>query len=142
MTPRSWPRRATRPAPASCSWTSLADVRCLDAHAHLGNLELKWSPARALVHYQLGIRIGELSLPGGTAFADLLPWGPIYNRPFLRCLHGSGLCLWRLGRLTEAEAVFARVLALNPSDNQGARFCWADVRQGRTWDEVEAPGRS
>lgn len=121
----------------------VADLRCLDAHAHLGNLEFKWSPARALVHDELGIRIGELSLPAGpVGFDGLLPWGVIYNRPFLRCLHGSGLCLWRLGRLTEAEAVFARVLALNPTDNQGARFCWADVRQSRTWSAVEAPGRS
>ena len=45
-------------------------------------------------------------------------------------------------RLTEAEAVFARVLALNPVDNQGARFCWADVRLGRTWDAVEDTRRS
>ena len=120
-----------------------ADLRCLDAHAHLGNLEFKWSPARALVHYELGTRIGELSLPGGaTGFDGLLPWGVIHNRPYLRCLYGAGLCLWRLGRLPEAEAVFARVLELNPDDNQGARFCWADVREGRTWDEAVGALRS
>jgi hypothetical protein len=29
--------------------------------------------------------------------------------------------------------VFERILSLNPNDNQGVRFCWEDVRKGRTW---------
>jgi hypothetical protein len=56
----------------------------------------------------------------------------------LRCLHGYGLCLWRRGQIAEAESVFERILALNPNDNQGVRFCWHDVRRGRSWDEVNA----
>lgn len=55
-----------------------------------------------------------------------LPWSGLYNRPHLRCLHGYGLCLWRLGRYDEVSAVFERILALNPNDNQGARFCLFD----------------
>lgn len=35
-----------------------------------------------MAHYEVGIRIGELSLPAG--FDGLLDWGRIYNRPFLR----------------------------------------------------------
>lgn len=112
-----------------------ADLRCIDAHAHLGNLVFDRSPERAMVHYEIGIRIGELSLPAG--FDGLLPWGRIYNRPFLRCLHSYGLCLWRLGKLAEAQQVFERILSLNPNDNQGARFCWEDVRNGRSWEEMQ-----
>jgi tetratricopeptide (TPR) repeat protein len=111
------------------------DLRCIDAHAHLGNLEFQHSLERAMTHYEMGIRIGELSLPPG--FDGVLVWGRIYNRPFLRCLHGYGLCLWRLGRLTEARHIFERILALNPNDNQGVRFCWEDVRHGRSWEEVQ-----
>ena len=107
------------------------DLRCIDAHAHLGNLEFDRSPERAMLHYEIGMRIAELSLPVG--FDGLVTWGPIYNRPFLRCLHGYGLCLWRLGRLAQAQRVFMRMLALNPSDNQGVRACWDDVRNGRRW---------
>lgn len=110
------------------------DLRCIDAHAHLGNLEFDRSPDRAIVHYEIGIRIGELSLPSG--FDGVLVWGHIYNRPFLRCLHGYGLCLWRLGRLADARGVFERILSLNPNDNQGVRFCWEDVRHGRSWEET------
>jgi hypothetical protein len=112
-----------------------ADLRCLDAHAHLGNLVFDHSPKAALRHFTVGVRIGELSL--ATDFDGLLPWGHIDNRPFLRCLHGLGLCLWRLGRFAEAEPVFERLLWLNPSDNQGARFVIDAVRAGTGWEELE-----
>ena len=119
------------------------DLRCIDAHAHLGNLEFDRSPERAIVHYEIGFRIGELSLPPG--FDGVLVWGRVYNRPFLRCLHGYAVCLWRSGKFAEAERVFARILSLNPNDNQGVRFCWEDVRKGRSWEEMqerEEAGRS
>jgi hypothetical protein len=116
--------------------TLCTDLRCVDAHAHLGNLEFDHSPQLAIVHYEIGMRIGELSLP--PDFDGLLLWGHIYNRPFLRCLHGYGLCLWRLGQLPQAQLVFERILSLNPNDNQGVRFCWDDVRNGRSWDEMQA----
>lgn len=117
-----------------------SDLRCLDAHAQLGILEFERSPKRAIVHYEIGTRIGELSLPAG--FAGLLVWGRLYNRPFLRCLHGYGLCLWRLGRVAEAQQVFERILSLNPNDNQGVRFCWEDVRKGRSWEALRKRERT
>ncbi|MBI3454216.1 MAG: cytoplasmic protein, partial [Candidatus Rokubacteria bacterium] len=57
------------------------------------------------------------------------------NRPYLRCMQGYGLCLWRLGRDDEAGRVFRQMLWLNPSDNQGVRLLVEDVRAGRAWDE-------
>jgi hypothetical protein len=114
-----------------------ADLRCLDAHAHLGNFVFERRPKEAIRHYEAGVRIGELSLPPG--FDDLLPWGLIDNRPFLRCLSGFGLCLWRLGRFEEAGQVFDRMLWLNPSDNQGVRFLLSDVRSRRRWEDRPEP---
>jgi hypothetical protein len=111
----------------------LADLRCLDAHAHLGNLAFDHESEKAIRHYEVGVRIGELSL--GENFDGLLPWGHINNRPFLRCLNGYGLCLWRLGRFKEADAVFTRMLWLNPADNQGVRGIIDDVRNGEPWYE-------
>jgi len=96
-----------------------ADLRCLDAHAHLGNLafgRMPWEARAVARHYEVGFRIGELSLPAG--FDGVLPWGHIDNRPLLRCMHGFGLCLWHLGQFTEAAQVFDRMLWMNPSDNQ------------------------
>jgi len=77
------------------------------------------------------VRIGELSL--GDHFEGVLPWGLIDNRPFLRCLYGYGLCLWRLERFDEAGDVFERILWLNPSDNQGARIVIDAVRARHPW---------
>jgi len=111
------------------------DLRCLDAHAHLGNLIFDHLPGDAMRHYEVGLRIGGLSL--GSLADGLLPWGLLDNRPFLRCMHGFGLCLWRLEQFEEAEKVFERLLWLNPADNQGVRFEIASVRARRTWEEGE-----
>lgn len=112
-----------------------ADLRCLDAHAHLGGFVFDSIPEIALRHYEVGLRIGELSL--GSDFDGLLPWGLIDNRPFLRCMHGYGLCLWRLGRFVEADRIFDRMLWLNPSDNQGVRFLIDDVKARIPWEECQ-----
>ncbi len=112
-----------------------SDLRCLDAHAHLGHFVFDNHPQKAIRHYEVGLRIGELSLPAG--FDGTLPWGHVDNRPFLRCLHGYGLCLWRLKRFAEAALVFERMLWLNPSDNQGIRFRIDDVRAGNPWRAEE-----
>lgn len=111
------------------------DVRCLDAHAHLGSMEFDRTPAKAIAHYQRGVEIGRLSL--GKDFSGVLPWGMIDNRPFLRCLHGFGLCLWRLGRFEEAERIFDELLWLAPSDNLGVRFVLPRVRARRKWTPDE-----
>jgi hypothetical protein len=118
-----------------------ADLRCLDAHAHLGSWMFnlcdkpdKHSEDKAKRHFEVGLRIAELSL--GVNFHDLLPWGYIDNRPLMRCLHGYGLCLWRSGDKEAARQVFERMLWLNPRDNQGARFLLVDIDAGRTWYEI------
>jgi hypothetical protein len=90
------------------------------------------------------VEIGGLTL--GDGFQGLLPWGLIDNRPYLRCLHGRGLCLWRGGDLASAGDVFRRMLWLNPHDNQGARFNLAAVEAGHSWEaagaeEDDVPGR-
>ena len=108
------------------------DLRCLDAHAHLGNLVFDHWPEDAIRHYEVGLRIGELSL--GVGFDGVLPWAHINNRPFLRCMHGYGLCLWRLGRFDEAERIFDGMLRLNPTDNQGVRFLIDAVKARKAWE--------
>ena len=112
-----------------------ADLRCLDAHSHLGNLAFDLRAEYAIPHYEMGLRIGELSL--GDNFRGMLLWICINNRPFLRCMHGYGLCLWRLKRFDEAENVFTRMLWLNPSDNQGVRFIIDEVRAKIAWEDRE-----
>src|SRR5207253_9149629 len=84
-------------------------------------------------HYEVGVRIGALSL--GEGFNGVLSWGLVDNRPFLRCLKGYGLCLWRLGRRDEAARVCDRMLWMNRAGNQGIRFLLPAVRDGKRWEE-------
>jgi tetratricopeptide (TPR) repeat protein len=114
----------------------IKDVRCLDAHAHLGNIAFDKQVRTALDHYQRGVLIGELSL--GEKFEGVLPWGMIDNRPFLRCLSGLGLCLWRLERYEEAEAVFNRLLWMSPSDNLGIRILLPRVKARKPWTDDDS----
>ncbi len=111
------------------------DLRCLDAHAHLGNFAFDRFPLEAQRHYEIGMSIGAFSL--GKKFDGVLAWSLIDNRPFLRCMQGVGQCAWRLGHTREAAAAFRKMLWLNPSDNQGARFNLAAIEAGKTWDEME-----
>jgi len=110
-----------------------ADIRCLDAHAHLGNLWFDHTPGWAIRHYEVGVLIGELSL--GDGFDGVLSWRLLDNRPFHRCMNGYGLSLWRLGRFDDAATVFERMLRLNPADNQGVRFLLDPIRARKPWRE-------
>lgn len=118
------------------AWKSLMDIcktdlRCLDAHAHLGNINYDNRPKRAMRHYAVGTAIGDLFL--GDGFSGILPWYNIDNRPFLRCLHGFGLCQWRIGKYEDAYKTLERLLLLNPMDNQGVRFIIEKVRKEQPW---------
>jgi tetratricopeptide (TPR) repeat protein len=115
-----------------------SDLRCLDAHAHLGNLAFDRRPEDAIRHYEIGLGIGELAL--GNNFDGVLSWTYINNRLFLRCMHGYGLCLWRLEKFEDAARVFEHMLWLNPSDNQGVRFLIEDVRASKPWEDHESAG--
>ncbi len=114
------------------------DLRCLDAHAHLGNLHFDSSfgffQKNAERHYRVGVAIGDLSLPRDKPI--LLPYPMVDNRPYLRCLHGLGLCRWRSGDLEEAEKIFRRGLLLSPHDNLGLRFLLEDLKHGRSWENA------
>lgn len=112
------------------------DLRCIDAFAHLGTYTFgdgrsAWHAKRAMQRYLAGVKVGEQALPPG--FNGLLPWSWINNRPFLRALHGLGLCQWRLGQFDAARNTFWRILMLDPMDALGCRFILPDVEKGRDY---------
>ena len=109
------------------------DLRCLEAHSCLGYFAFKGSPGRggpalARRHYAAGLGIGELSLP--PAFGGVMPWSRLGNRPFLRCLYGHSICLWRLGDLAGARTGFERLCRLNPGDQLAARLALDRIDHG------------
>lgn len=114
------------------------DLRCLDAHAQLGNLSFDKKPKKALRHYAVGVELGEHAL--GADFSGVLLWNDTENRPFLRCLYGYGLCMWRLDRRRDALQILDRMLWLNPPDEQGARYLRDAVTRGHYWSPAVSPG--
>ncbi len=108
------------------------DRRCVDAWGHLGTIAFHTQgPGRARELYETGVAIAERSLPEG--FGGVLLRGFIDNRPFLRCLHGLGLCAWRQRRWDEAEAIFTSRVWLDPPGSLDALACLEQVRARQRW---------
>jgi tetratricopeptide (TPR) repeat protein len=110
-----------------------------DAWVHLGNRRFDdGRVVEALAHYERGQAAAEARTVGDPARYPGPFWGDVDSRPFMRALHGRGLCLWRLERRDDARQVFAWMLELNPNDNQGVRFLLHDLDEGLSWEESAA----
>ncbi|MGI8807712.1 MAG: hypothetical protein ACR2KK_07720 [Acidimicrobiales bacterium] len=111
------------------------DQRCVDAWGHLGNFAFNTrGPGPALKFYETGVAIAECSLPEG--FEGVLSRGFVDNRPFLRCLHGLGLCAWRQRRWEDARAIFTALVWLDPTGSIDALACLESVKSRRRWKLV------
>jgi hypothetical protein len=109
-----------------------ADERCIDAWVHLGNIAFDAKgPKAAIEFYDTAVAMAEVSLPEG--FNGVLPWGLIDNRPFLRALHGLGLCAWRQRRWDDAVVRFTNRLWLEGSGTIDALWCLHQVTARRRW---------
>jgi hypothetical protein len=109
-----------------------SDVRCVDAWAHLGLIAFDTrGPGPAAELYEHGVAVAERSLPDG--FGGVLDRGWVDNRPFLRCLHGLGLCAWRQRRWNDAEAIFTARVWLDPTGSLDALACLDAVRARQRW---------
>lgn len=110
-----------------------------DAWVHLGNLRFEEGHVvEVLEHYERAQVAAEVRTIGDPAEYPGSFWLDVDSRPFMRAIHGRGLCLWRLGRIDDARQVFAWMMELNPNDNQGARFLLHDLDQGLSWEESTA----
>lgn len=108
------------------------DRRCIDAHVHLGLIAFDGEgPKAALPFYEAGVAVGEQALPDG--FAGVLPWGLVDNRPFLRALHGLGLCAWRQRRWDDADRALMTRVWLDPTHSMSELACLCEVRARRRW---------
>ncbi len=109
------------------------DERCIDAWVHLGNIAFERGPKAALGLYDTAVSIGERSLP--EHFDGLLPRGLVDNRPFLRALHGLGLCAWRQRRWDDAEAIFTDLAWIDGGTTWDAVECLSAVRAHQRWTD-------
>jgi tetratricopeptide (TPR) repeat protein len=95
---------------------------CADAYVLLAEEEAD-SLARAAELYRQGVEAGTRAL-GRAYFTENRGhfWGLLETRPYMRALEGLAQTLWSLQRRDEAVTHYKALLALNPQDNQGARY--------------------
>jgi tetratricopeptide (TPR) repeat protein len=95
----------------------------IDVHHHLALLldETGRRPEALRIWGQV-VDLGLRVLEGGfTRGEDLLPWGILDNRPFLRAYHGLAIAWLEDGFVKPALSIFNDILDMNPNDNQGVR---------------------
>lgn len=97
---------------------------CADAYLLLA--ELDPSPTRKFDFLEQAVAAGERAI-GPEAFERWHGhfWGRIEMRPYMRALGGLAELCWMLGNRPRARALYARMLELNQSDNQGIRYMLA-----------------
>jgi len=95
----------------------------IDVYHHLGLLyEESGRDRLAFENWLKGYQMGKDCFPRNfTPGKDLLRWGFLDNRPFLRCTHALGLCFFDGGNLARAIELFEFIISVNPNDNQGIR---------------------
>lgn len=102
-----------------------ADLDNIDAYTILA-FEAK-TTGECLALLREAVRVGDRLWAPCLDDEDMAWWGFIGTRPYLRAMHNLGDALIEAGDWQEAEAVFARLLALNPHDNTGARGTMARI---------------
>jgi tetratricopeptide (TPR) repeat protein len=95
------------------------DAECAPARVELADLEFQngnWKNCLAAYEDVIARESGRWPVPG-TAW-----WTHRETRPYLRALYGRAMTLWHQGHYSPAAEQFEELVALNPTDNQGARF--------------------
>ncbi len=64
----------------------------------------------------------EMPIWHSKKYEDIQWWENHETRPFLRSIHGMAMTLWHQGKHLDAADEFAKLLEINPTDHQGARF--------------------
>lgn len=97
----------------------------IDARHHLAIALQAWDPRLEYVatdEWRAAVATGLAVLPPEFVIGrDLLDWGWLENRPFLRAYNGLALDVMQRGQTGESLAIWQDLLDLNPGDNQGIR---------------------
>ena len=102
------------------------DPNCVDAFVLLG--EMADNLPDAIAQFRKAVAAGERSL-GADVFEEDRGafWGLVETRPYMRAMQNLSSSLWNYGEVDEAVHLYQEMLALNPGDNQGARYPLLDA---------------
>ncbi len=96
----------------------------IDAYHNLALLlSYQGKDDEALKLWEKAVDIGMKAFPENFSIGrDHLEWGWLENRAFLRAYHALALTYLENGQIQKALSIFYNLIALNPNDNQGARY--------------------
>lgn len=95
------------------------DIRCIDAYLLLAIHAETLAENLALL--KEAVSVGDSLWAPYMKRKDMVWWGFIGTRPYMRALHNLGLALEDAGQQPEAEKLYRKLIRLNPNDNQGIR---------------------
>ena len=113
-------------------------MRCpnhIDAMHHLSLLyEEEGKSLECYVFCQAAVSIGLHAIPKRFRWdRGKIRWSDLRNRPFMRAYHSLGLCRMDQERWDDAIESLAKLLRVNPNDNQGTRYllpkCWFEKNE-------------
>jgi tetratricopeptide (TPR) repeat protein len=96
-----------------------ADLDCIDAYILISHQAA--TLAEKLTLLREATLVGDRLWQPYTKKKDMQWWRYIGTRPYMRALHEFGLACMAANDDNEAEVAFAKLLKLNPNDNQGVR---------------------
>jgi tetratricopeptide (TPR) repeat protein len=101
----------------------------IDAYHHLALiLDHTERSDEARILWQEAVNTGKKAFPAKfKSGTELLEWGWIENRPFLRAYEGLTMSYYQQNEVKEALNLFRDILSLNPRDNQGVRAVAIDA---------------
>jgi tetratricopeptide (TPR) repeat protein len=96
----------------------------IDALHHLALIYADTNrPLEAYLCSREAVRIGIEAIPSNFSWlTSQLSWAHLENRPFMRAYHFLAIYLLRTKGPASAIDSFARLVAMNPNDNLGARY--------------------
>ncbi|MEK6893303.1 MAG: tetratricopeptide repeat protein [Nanoarchaeota archaeon] len=109
------------------------DENYIEAINELGFIYFDTNINKSKEYYKKAAALSKKEL--GGEWPGKLEWGVWENRPYLRAIQGLALIHWREYEIEEAKELFSFLLKLNPSDNQGIRYCMAAIYKGLTWED-------
>lgn len=117
----AWENQSSEDRQELAEQALLLDEDCADAYLVLAE-ENKKDRNLALGYLREAVAAGKRSLGEDITQQLSCFWSFPEARPYMRAMFSLAELLWDLGQRPEALELYAKLLVLNPDDNQGVRF--------------------
>ena len=118
---QGWEQRSKRKRAESARQALEVSPDAVDGYLLLAHDAPSWEEATGFCTQAVAAAERLLGPDFLTEYKDDF-WGVALTRPYMRARFALGYCLWRQEKRARAVTHFRDLIALNPNDNQGARY--------------------